>query len=181
MMRAVLLMADQGIRQFIDLGTGIPTSPSIHELAQAVHPDARVLYVDNDPVVTAHSKLLLANRGDVEVLQADIREPGTILSSAELRSVIDFNEPVGVLFVAVLHFVRDKERPAEIIRAFTERMAAGSYLALSHITSDGTDRAVMATILDAYAHASAPAIFRSAEEISDFFSGFELQEPGSPM
>jgi hypothetical protein len=178
MMRAVLLMADQGIRQFIDLGTGIPTSPSVHELAQAVQPDARVLYVDNDPVVTAHSRVLLAKRENVEVLQADIREPSTILSSTELRRMIDFNEPVGVLFAAILHFVRNNERPADIIRAFTERMAVGSYLALSHITSDGTDRAVMATIRDAYAHASAPAILRSAEEISDFFSGFELQEPG---
>ena len=178
MMRAVLLMADQGIRQFIDLGTGIPTSPSVHELAQAIHPNARVLYVDNDPVVTAHNRPLLAANRNVKTLQADIRQPDSILGSVETRELIDFGQPVGMLFVAVLHFVRDQEDPEGIVRAFTGHLAPGSDLALSHIADDGTDIAVMAAIRQAYAHASAPAVFRTGEQVHRFFSGFELAPPG---
>lgn len=178
LMRAVLLMADQGIQQFIDLGTGIPTSPSVHQLAQALHPDARVLYVDNNAVVTAHNKALLAASDSIRAIQADIREPDTILDSWELRDLIDFREPVGVLFVAVLHFVRDHDSPKDIVRAFSSRMASGSYLAVSHITSDGTDPATVATIHEAYGHASAPAVFRTEAEIQMFFAGFELVDPG---
>jgi hypothetical protein len=178
MTRAVMLMADQGIRQFIDLGTGIPTSPSVHELARAIQPDARVLYVDNDPVVTVHNRALLVKDENVKALQADIRDPGSILGSPELRELIDFRQPVGLLLVAVLHFVRDQEEPLDIVRAFTSRITPGSYLALSHITSDGTDPNVMATIHDAYANASAPAVFRTEAEINAFFSGFKLVQPG---
>jgi hypothetical protein len=178
MTRAVMLMADQGIRQFIDLGTGIPTSPSVHELARAIQPDARVLYVDNDRVVTVHNRALLVKDENVRALQADIRDPGSILGSPELRELIDFRQPVGLLLVAVLHFVRDQEEPLDIVRAFTSRITPGSYLALSHITSDGTDPNVMATIHDAYAKASAPAVFRTGAEINAFFSGFELVQPG---
>jgi anti-sigma regulatory factor (Ser/Thr protein kinase) len=178
MMRAVLLMADQGIRQFIDLGTGIPTSPSVHELAQAIHPNARVLYVDNDPVVTAHNRPFLAANRNVQVLQADIRQPDRILGSVEARELIDFGQPVGMLFVAILHFVRDQEDPESIVRAFTGHLAPGSYLALSHIAGDGTDVAVMAAIRQAYAHASAPAVFRTGEQVRRFFSGFEVAPPG---
>jgi hypothetical protein len=178
MIRAVLLMADQGIRQFIDLGTGIPTSPSVHELAQALHPDARVLYVDNDPVVTTHNKALFGTSDKVKALQADIREPDAILRSWELRDLIDFSQPVGVLFVAVLHFVRDRDNPSSVVSAFTERMTPGSHLALSHITSDGTDPGVVATVHEAYAHASAPAVFRARAEIEMFFADLELVRPG---
>jgi S-adenosyl methyltransferase len=178
MMRAVLLMADQGIRQFIDLGTGIPTSPSVHELAQAIHPNARVLYVDNDPVVAVHNRPLLAASANVKALQADIRQPDSILGSVEARELIDFSQPVGVLFVAVLHFVRDQEDPQGIVRAFTGRLVPGSYLALSHISGDGTDVSVMATIRQAYADAMAPAVFRTNEQVHAFFSGFEIVSPG---
>jgi hypothetical protein len=178
MMRAVLLMADQGIKQFIDLGTGIPTSPSVHELAQALHPDARVLYVDNDAVVTAHNSALLATSDNVRAVQADIREPERIFGSWEVQDLIDFREPVGVLFVAVLHFVRDRDNPRGIVSAFASRMTPGSYLAVSHITSDGTDPRVVATIHEAYAEASAPAVFRTTAEIQTLFTGFELVHPG---
>jgi hypothetical protein len=175
---AVMLMADQGIRQFIDLGTGIPTSPSVHELARSIQPDTRVLYVDNDSVVTVHNRALLVKDENVKALQADIRDPGSILDSPEMRDLIDFREPVGLLLVAVLHFVRGEEGPLDIVRAFTSRITPGSYMALSHITSDGTEPSVMATIHEAYAEASAPAIFRAEAEINAFFSGFELIQPG---
>jgi hypothetical protein len=178
MMRAVLLMADQGIRQFLDLGTGILTSPSVHELAQALHPDARVLYVDNDAVVTAHNKALLTTSDNIRAMQADIRDPRTILNSWEARDLINFQEPVGVLFVAVLHFVRNRDNPRDIVRAFTSRMAPGSYLAVSHVTSDGTDFGTAAAVREAYTNASAPAVFRTKAEIGMFFSGFELVPPG---
>jgi hypothetical protein len=178
LMRAVRLMADQGISQFIDLGTGLPTSPNVHELARAIHPAARVLYVDNDAVVAAHGRALLTTSDGLLALQADIREPDSILNSPELAELIDFGRPVGVLFVAVLHFIEDRESPHGIVRAFTSRMAAGSYLALSHITSDGTDAACMAAIRDAYACASAPAVFRDEAEIRAFYSGFEVLGPG---
>jgi len=178
LMRAVLLMADQGIRQFIDLGTGIPTSPNVHELAQAIHPDAHILYVDNDPVVAAHSRTLLTASESVKAIQADIRQPASILDSPELGALIDFSQPVGLLVVAVLHFVRDREDPLGIIHEFTRRIAPGSYLALSHITSDGTEPRVQATIQQAYEQASAPAVFRTKAEIQACFSGFELIHPG---
>lgn len=178
LMRAVLLMADQGITQFLDLGTGIPTSPNVHELARAIHPAARILYVDNDPVVAAHSRALLAASDGVRALQADIRDPASILNSPELPELIDFSEPVGVLFIAVLHFVEDRDQPHDIVRAFTSHMAPGSYLALSHVSRDDTDPGVMSVIRGAYVHASAPAVFRPEAEIRAFFSGFELLDPG---
>ena len=178
LMRAVVLMADEGIKQFIDLGTGIPTRPSVHEVAQAIQPAARVLYVDNDAVVTAHNRALLAKTKGIEALQADIRETAAILASPELRRLIDFTQPVGVLFVAVLHFIPDSSDPHGTVAAFTSRMAPGSYLALSHITSDGADADVMEVIQQVYATASAPAVFRSGEEIREFFSGYELLPPG---
>jgi hypothetical protein len=178
MMRAVVLMADQGIRQFIDLGTGIPTSPSVHELAQAIQPGARVLYVDNDDVVMAHSSALLTASQHVRVLRADIREPETILGNPEVQGFIDLSQPVGVLSVAVLHFVRDRENPVGIVRTFTDRMVPGSYLALSHITSDRMEPGVIATIHEAYAEASAPAVFRTKAEILGFFSGLDMVHPG---
>lgn len=178
MMQAVVSMADQGIRQFVDLGTGIPTSPSVHELARAIQPSARVVYVDNDAIVTAHNRALLVQDNRIEAIQADIREPDSIISSPEFRELIDFSQPVGVLFVAVLHFVGDREDPLGIVRAFSSRMTAGSYLALSHITSDGTEPGVMNTIQEVYSQTSASVSFRTRAEIDMFFSGFELVSPG---
>lgn len=178
LMRAVLLMADQGITQFIDLGTGIPTSPSVHELARAIHPAAHVLYVDNDLVVTTHNRALLATNDGVLAIHADIRDPDSILNSTELAELIDFSQPVGVLFVAVMHFIEDRDSPDSIVRAFTSRMIPGSYLAVSHITSDGTDDSAMAAIRDVYANASASAIFRTEAQIRALFRDLEILDPG---
>jgi len=175
---AVVLMANHGVRQFIDLGTGIPTSPSVHELARMIQPDAHVLYVDNDPVVTAHNQALLATSTGIQAIHGDIRQPYGIFTSPELDQLIDFDQPVGILFVAVLHFIPEEDEPAALVTTFTSYMAPGSYLALSHITSDGTGPQVVATIQDAYAHASAPAIFRTRSQIAAFFAGLELEPPG---
>jgi S-adenosyl methyltransferase len=176
--RAVVLMADRGIRQFIDLGTGIPTRPNVHELARGVQRDARVLYVDNDPVVNAYNRALLADSDGIRAVCGDIREPDSILADTDLKQLIDFSQPVGVLFVAVLHFIFDEADPAASVAAFTDQMVSGSYLAISHIASDGTGPEVMATIRDAYAKASAPAVFRTSAQIGAFFGGLDLEPPG---
>ena len=174
--RAVRYMAEQGIDQFIDLGTGIPTAGPVHEIARRVHPRARVVYVDNDPIVFAHNQALLRT-DDVIAIKHDIREPDSILDDPRLRDLIDLDRPVGVLFVAVLHFITDAEDPYGIVARFREAMARGSHLAVSHDTSEGRDPAVVAAVEEVY-EATAPIIFRGRAAIGRFFDGFELVEPG---
>jgi len=176
--RAVTAMARSGIGQFIDLGTGLPTRPNVHEVARSVHPDARVLYVDNDPMVCSHARALLATNDGVAAIQGDIRMPQAILNDPVTCTLIDFTRPVGVLFVAVLHFLTGDDQPWEQVAAFRWRMTGGSMLAVSHVTSDGTPPDVQATIRDVYAEASAPAVFRTRPEIESFFGGLDLMEPG---
>jgi hypothetical protein len=180
LVRAVQHMASQGVAQFIDLGTGFPTSPSVHETAAAnltVRP--RIVYIDNDPVVTSHNQALLADsRAGITVIHGDIRCPGQIFARQELWNAIDFAQPVGLLFVAVLHFIPAEDDPHSSVHAFCAQMAPGSYLAVSHISSDGTAPAIMATIRDAYRTASAPAVFRSRAEIEGFFAGLQVVHPG---
>jgi S-adenosyl methyltransferase len=178
LIRAVTFMVRDGIGQFIDLGTGLPTRPNVHEVARSVHPGARVLYVDNDPMVCSHARALLATNDGVAAIQGDIRAPQAILDDPVTRTLIDFAQPVGVLFVAVLHFLTDGDQPWEHVAAFRWRMASGSMLAVSHITSDGTPPRVQATIQDVYAEASAPAVFRTRQQIESFFGGLGLVEPG---
>ena len=178
MARAVEQMAQHGIDQFIDLGTGIPASPSVHETARQAHPHARIVYVDNDPVVTTHNRALLANREGIAAIHGDIRQPEAVLEHPAALELIDFTRPLGVLMVAVLHFITAEEDAGRIVRAFTDRVTSGSYLALSHVSSDGTHPEAVATIREAYADASAPAVFRTDAEIREFFTGFQLQPPG---
>jgi hypothetical protein len=178
LVRAVMFMARSGIDQFIDLGTGLPTKPNVHEVARSIHPDARVLYVDNDPMVCTHAHALLATNDGVAAIEGDIREPQAILNDPVTCGLIDFTRPLGVLFVAVLHFLTDADKPWEQVAALRWRMVAGSMLAVSHITADGTPPDVQATIQDVYAEASAPAVFRTRQEIEGFFGGQHLVEPG---
>jgi hypothetical protein len=177
LMRAVLMMADQGITQFLDLGAGIPTSPNVHELARAIHPGARVLYVDNDPVVTAHHRPLLAASEGVEAIEADIQQPASIFENPQCSRLIDFSKPLGVLLIAVLDFIADSDQPHAIVRAFADCMQPGSYLALSHITNDGTNPGA-AGICSKTSGPSAPAVFRPENDIRGFFAGFQLADPG---
>jgi hypothetical protein len=179
LVRAVKYLARNGIEQFIDLGTGIPTSPNVHETARAFVPDARVAYVDYDPIVTVHNRALLESAGDgIIAVRGDVRYPLNILSNHAIRDAIDFRRPVGILFVAVLHFVTDEEYPYRAVAAFRDRVCPGSYVAISHITSDGTDPHVVSTIQDVYRQASAPAVFRSRAGIERFFEGLRLVKPG---
>ena len=176
--QATLRMADRGITQFLDLGTGIPTSPAVHEVAREISPLARVAYVDNDPVVIAHNKAQLAAIETVRVVHGDIRQPEAVLANPAIRRLIDFSQPVGLLMVAVLHFITDDEDPGRIVATFADELAPGSYLALSHVSSDGTSPEAITTIRDVYANAAAPAVFRTAAQIRAFFDGFAWEPPG---
>jgi hypothetical protein len=179
LVRVVKHLARCGIDQFIDLGTGIPTSPNVHETARSIIANARVAYVDNDPIVTVHSRALLESAGSgIIAVRGDIRYPLNIITNHAVREVIDFRRPVGVLFVAVLHFVTDGEGPYRAVASFRDRICPGSYIAASHITSDGTAPRVITTIQEAYQRASAPAVFRSRMDIERFFDGLDLVRPG---
>jgi hypothetical protein len=178
LVRAVQFIAHAGIDQFIDLGTGIPTSPNVHEVACSVIPSARVAYVDNDPIVVVHDRALLGESDALTVVRGDIRYPLNVLSNHAIREVIDFDRPVGVLFVAVLHFMTAEEKPHRSVAVFRDRIPSGSYVAISHITSDDSDPAAISTIREAYKNATAPAVFRTAAEIQALFDGFELVPPG---
>jgi hypothetical protein len=172
--RMVRLLAVSGIRQFIDIGTGIPTYPNVHAVAREVDPTARVVYVDNDPIVVVHDRALLATDDGVVAIQADVREAETLLGNAELQALIDFTEPVAVLCVGVFHLVTDEENPAGIVARIRERMAAGSYLTITQFCRDGSDPKAMAML----ENATATMNFRTREEILRLFPGFELLPPG---
>lgn len=176
--RAVRYMAGQGVAQFIDLGTGVPARPAVHEVARTLIPNACVLYVDNDPVVTVHNQALLGGREGVEAIHGDIREPYAIFASKELERLIDFDRPVGLLLVAVLHLIPPEDDPQSSIRTFLKYLVPGSYLAVSHLCSDGTDPAAIAAIENVGKTATAPAVFRTATQIRAFFNGLDLIPPG---
>jgi len=174
---AVQLIAEAGVRQFIDLGTGIPTSPNVHEVARKVSPDARVVYVDNDPIVMAHNRALRATVPDVITVQHDLRQPATVLEDPHVRALIDFDEPVGLLMVAVLHFVRHDVAP-EIVEQYGKAVASGSYLAISTACHDGMDLEGVRLIEAVCARSSAPVVMRSAGQVEQLFESFDLLEPG---
>src|SRR6266511_1869839 len=134
--RAVRFLVDAGVRQFLDIGSGIPTRGNVHEIAQRVAPDARVMYVDIDPVAVAHSRAILAGNGRVGVLQEDLRRPEQILGHPQVRRLLDFDQPIAVLLVAMLHQVSDEDDPAGIIAQLRDAVAPGSYLVISHGTSE---------------------------------------------
>ena len=160
--RAVqFLAAEAGIRQFIDIGTGLPTRGSVHQVAQAADPMSRVVYADNDPVVVAHARALLADSSRVTAVNADLRNPGHLLTLPAVRSLIDSDEPVAILMVAVLHFVADSEDPWSIVHAYKASMPPGSYLAVSHVTGDDTPADAIRQAAEVYEHASAPGLARS--------------------
>ncbi|MFJ8042690.1 SAM-dependent methyltransferase [Kitasatospora sp. NPDC096147] len=174
------LASEHGIRQFLDIGTGIPTAGNTHEIAQQVHPDAKVAYLDNDPIVLVHSRALLAaaGTGNATVVQADLRDPAAILDDPDVRKVIDFDQPVGLLLFAVLHFIDDSDDPKGIVRTLLDALPSGSFLAVSHATGDfsAPDQAAKGPAV--YRAASAQLTMRSREQVLGFFDGLELLEPG---
>jgi len=175
--RAVRFLLASGVRQFIDLGSGIPTQENVHEIAQRGAADARVVYVDNDPVAVAHSRQILGANPLVTVVGADLRDPAAVLGHQKVRDLIDFGLPVGVLMITVLHFVPDSDDPEGIVAGFAAALAPGSYLAISHATQEAVPGTV-AQVQDLYKSTTAAAHPRTSAEILRFFAGFELVEPG---
>ena len=176
--RAVRFLARQGVSQFLDLGSGLPTSPSVHEVAREVTPDARVAYVDHDPIVAAHNDALLATGDGIVTVRADVRDPEAVLSHDALTGCIDFGLPVAVLLLSVLHFISADEDAPGIVDRFRKSMAPGSYLVVSIGTSDGADPEMLAETTATYAGARMPFTLRSRRQIMDLLEGFELVEPG---
>jgi hypothetical protein len=175
--RAVRYLAEEkGIRQFLDIGTGIPTSPNVHEIAAQTDPGVRVVYADNDPIVHAHANALLTGTGTTQIVLADLRDPEKII--AEAAAFLDFTQPVALLLVAILHFIPDEENPSGIVAALREALPAGSWLALSHGTTDFHPVEVTAPAAAAYDTAPAPLVLRPRAAIEAFFDGFTLEEPG---
>ncbi len=177
--RAVRFLArEAGIRQFLDIGSGIPTEQNVHQVAQAAAPGSRVVYVDNDEVAVAHSRLLLQDNPDATVIQADLRESAKILADPDTRLLLDFTQPVALLLVAVLHFIPDSARPGQIVAALRDELAPGSYLVICHSCRDSNpDRADPAET--AYGSRVAGQLrMRTREEIAGLFDGFDLIEPG---
>lgn len=177
LVRAVDAVVRAGVTQFIDLGTGIPTSPNTHDVARAVNPEAKVVYVDNDPLVKAHNTARLQTDGRICTLHADIRDPRAIVEDPAVRRLIDFDRPIALMLVALLHFIPDEENPKGIIDAFRDHMAPGSHLILSHMTNEGDPRAVQA-FKEIGRRSSNGVTFRDHDEIVPLFEGFELLEPG---
>lgn len=173
------LAAGAGIRQFLDVGSGLPTADDVHQVVKAASPDARVVYVDYDPVVLLHSQVILEDkRGGVAVAGGDLRNPQGILGNEQVLEIIDFSQPVAVLLFAVLHFITDADEPGEILRQFRDVMAPGSWLALSHITGEDVDEEDSRAAQRVYQDASAPVIPRSRAQIIRFFDGLKLASPG---
>jgi len=173
------LAAERGIRQFLDIGSGLPTASNVHEIAQQVRPDARVVYADNDPVVVLHAQAILADRANgVAAVRGDLRDPAGITASPRVRELIDFSEPVAVLLFAVLQFVSDADDPRVLLARFRDVMAPGSALALSHVTDDNLDEEVGRAGRAVYQGASVPMVPRSRERIEGFFAGLDLLPPG---
>jgi hypothetical protein len=175
--RAVQYMVDQGITQFLDLGSGIPTVGNVHEVAQQANPASRVVYVDYDEVAVAHSELLLEGNENAAVVAADLCEPEAVLEAPATGRLLDFSRPVGLLMVAVFHFVSDERNPRAIVARYRDLLPPGSLLALSHLTADQMP-AEMAGVVEAMKHSRDPMYFRSYAEVLALFEGFELVEPG---
>ena len=177
--RAVRYCAEQGIDQFLDVGSGLPTMDNVHEVARRVIPGAAVTYVDNDRVALAHAKALLATSPGVSAIWGDVRQPGQILADVEDGALIDLSRPVVILLAAILHFIADDEDPAGIVRAFTDAMPAGSYLILSHASHDALpEESARAMSMYRDRGASSRLATRSRADIAAFFTGLELVDPG---
>jgi SAM-dependent methyltransferase len=172
------LVAEGGIRQFLDIGSGIPTGRNVHEVAQEAAPGSRVVYADVDEVAVAHSRLLLENNPDTVVIQADVREPEHVLTAPETQLLIDFSQPVGLLLVSVLHFLDEADDPWGVLAHLREALAPGSFLVLSHATGEAKPDVAAAANTVYLNKVAARGDYRSRADILRLFDGFTLVEPG---
>jgi SAM-dependent methyltransferase len=175
--RAVRHLVGAGVRQFLDLGSGIPTSGNVHEVAQRAAPDATVVYVDMDPVAVAHSRALLADNPNASVVQADAREGGALLDRPEVRDALDLTRPVALLMVAILHAIPDGDDPWSIVAGLRDRLPPGSYLTIGHGTSDSRPEEGKVA-LELSKRTTTPLTARTHAEVRRFFDGFTLIPPG---
>jgi SAM-dependent methyltransferase len=177
--RAVQFLVESGVRQFLDIGSGIPTVGNVHEIAQRVAPESRVVYVDVDPVAVAHSREILSGNDRATVLREDLRNPERILTHPEVTKLLDLTEPVAVMILAVLHFVAPDDRPDEILRTLRGALAPGSYLVMSQASDDGrSESGERAEAERVYRRTDNQLWIRGRAELTGLFDGFQLVEPG---
>ena len=175
--RAVTFLArEKGVTQFLDIGTGIPTAPNVHQTAAACAEGTRVVYADNDPVIHAHANALLTGTGTTKILLADLRDPDVIVAGA--RDFLDFTRPVALLLVAILHFIPDADDPAGLVAAYRDALPPGSFLVLSHGTGDFHPAEVAGVAASAYDSATAPLVLRPKAAVEAFLAGFTAEPPG---
>jgi hypothetical protein len=175
--RAVRFMVARGIRQFLDLGSGIPTVGNAHEIAQDADPQCRVMYVDYDPIAVAHSELILEGNPLAVVVDADLTQPEAVLKNSTVRNFLDFSKPIGLLMVAVFHFVPDSKQPGEIVKRYVEAIPSDSYVAISHLTADHMAEE-MAGVVEAMKNSRDPMYFRGYADVAALFDGLDVVEPG---
>ncbi|GAB2817920.1 SAM-dependent methyltransferase [Streptomyces daliensis] len=179
MRRAIRYAIGEGVTQFLDIGSGIPTFGNVHEVAQTTDPAARVVYVDNDPVAVAHSRAVLNGNEGADIVSADFRSPQDILDSPELERLIDLDRPVALMLVALLHFIEDRDDPWKTVARLGDALAPGSLLVVTHASPGESPRNDGGTgIQEVYRKASSPLVMRSHEEIARFFDGFAMVDPG---
>ncbi|GAB3896373.1 SAM-dependent methyltransferase [Kibdelosporangium lantanae] len=179
MHRVARFLAGRGVTQFLDIGTGIPTEPNLHQIVQGVQPDSRVVYTDNDPVVLAHARALMNSspEGRIAYIHADMRDVSTILDSPRLRDVLDLDRPVGLLVIAMLHFIEDDEEAYTVVQQVLDALPPGSYLAAS-IATDAFDPVPLAKVREQYEAHGETLKFRTEAQAARFFAGLDLEEPG---
>ncbi|MGH3793624.1 MAG: SAM-dependent methyltransferase [Pseudonocardiaceae bacterium] len=175
--RAVLALVERGVRQFLDIGSGIPTVGNVHEIAQQADPQARVVYVDNEPVAISHSELVLEGNDRATAILADLRDPAGILEHPKTRQMLDFDAPIGLLMVTVLHYIPDSDDPMELLGRYRQALVPGSHLVLSHGNADA-DSPGITGIAESMKNSSSAFYPRTRDAITSMFTGFELIEPG---
>ncbi|OLF09086.1 hypothetical protein BLA60_21115 [Actinophytocola xinjiangensis] len=174
--RAVTYCLDNGIRQFLDIGSGIPTAGNVHEIAQRIEPSTKVVYVDVEPVAVTHTELMLADNRNADVVRGDLSDPAAVLGAEPVSRLLDLDQPVGLLMVSVLHFLGEDADPYAAVRRYVEAVAPGSFLVVSHIAAEDTDEQARARSL--YQNNAVPIVGRTREQLAEFFTGLEIVEPG---
>src|SRR5579864_1771103 len=176
--RAVKYLASQGVRRYLDVGSGIPTVDNTHQVARRATPDSRVIYVDNDPIAVAHSRALLRDQPNATIIEADATDPELVQKYPAIRELLDGSQPAALLLVFVLHFVVDDQQAYDLVRNLTDALPSGSYVVISHGTPDNTPPDVRDQILRLYRGTTNPVRVRTREQFARFFEGLELVEPG---
>ncbi|HET89382.1 MAG TPA: hypothetical protein ENN99_01375 [Chloroflexi bacterium] len=176
--RMVRFLVEEGIEQFLDFGSGLPTLGNVHETAQAINPAVRVVYTDVDPVAVTHGQIILADNPNAIYLSADVSKADQIIEDLRVREFLDFDRPIAALFLAVLHFIATDDKAYQVVRAVRDGLAPGSYVAISHMTLENAPAEILKQMQQLYANQSIPTAMRTRDQILQFFDGLELVEPG---